>query len=335
MKNFLILPLFLIPISLFLFLWWNNASSAPRPKDATPRKFLITKGQSAGKIAKELAKTGLIKSELAFRLYTQFTGREKAIQAGNYELSPSSSLGEMVKVLIAGPKEIWVTYPEGLRREEIAAKTVKTLGLDGEQSRLFWEEFLKETEAEEGFLFPETYLFPRDVTAGKVAKKLRSTFDAKFSEQMVADSRSSGMSLKELITLASIIERETKTDEERPIVAGILVKRLENGWPLQADATLQYLTGTQRCQARKTPALDCDWWNIPTNEDKKIKSSFNTYLNRGLPPSPIANPGLSSIKAAIYPADSPYWYYLHDGSGKIYYAKTIEEHSGNIARYLK
>ncbi|MBI4033134.1 MAG: endolytic transglycosylase MltG, partial [Candidatus Blackburnbacteria bacterium] len=142
------------------------------------------------------------------------------------------------------------------------------------------------------------------------------------------------------VTLASIVERETLTDEERPIVAGILLKRLEAGWPLQADATLQYAIASVNCTLRKetsaAQSVKCeDWWPIPSSEDKKIKSLYNTYLNRGLPPGPIANPGLSSIKAVVSPQDSPYWFYLHDGNGKIHYAKTSEEHAENIRKYLQ
>lgn len=350
MKKLLFLLLLIIFSSFFIFLWWNSVSRASLPNDSTPRKFLITKGQSAGKVAQRLEDARLIKSELAFRLYTQLTGKEKFIQAGNYELSPNLSLTGIVKVILSGPREIWITYPEGLRREEIAAKTIKALELDTDKAKAFWDEFAEESEGKEGFLFPETYLFPRDITAAKVTRKLRATFEEKVSEKMVEDAKETGLSLDEVVILASIIERETLTKEERPIVAGILLKRLSAGWPLQADATLQYVVTTQKCYSRGTSlsraesrdgTLDTcgtsgfEWWDTPTNEDKKLKSPFNTYTNRGLPPSPIANPGLSSIKAAIYPQNSSYWYYLHDRDGKIHYAKTIEEHTENINRYLR
>lgn len=335
MRKLPILPLLLVSAFLFLFLWWNNVSKAPAPADTTPRKFLIVKGQTAGKIAKELEKAGLVKNELAFRFYVQFVGKEKKIQPGNYELSPSLTLSQLVSTLVTGPKEIWVTYPEGLRREEVAIKTIKALGMEEKEAALFWTEFINESGGQEGFLFPETYLFPKDITAKKVFNKLRSTFDLKVSDEVLAAAKENGLTLEETATMASIIERETLTDEERPVVAGILQKRLKAGMPLQVDATLQYLAGNKRCKAGKMPEPACDWWKPPTVEDKKVKSSYNTYTNRGLPPSPIANPGLSSIKAAAYPQDSPYWYYLHGEDGKIHYARTIDEHNENIARYLK
>ncbi|KKU83389.1 MAG: Aminodeoxychorismate lyase [Microgenomates group bacterium GW2011_GWA2_47_8] len=150
-------------------------------------------------------------------------------------------------------------------------------------------EFLK--YAREGYMFPDTY------------------FD-------------------EVIVLASIVEREGRTDEDRPVIAGILLKRLKADWPLQTDATLQYALGYQ--------VYEKTWWKkVLTNDDKKIASPYNTYLHPNLPPKPIANPGLASIKAVIYPEDSNYWYYLHDPRGSAHYARTIEEHEQNIASYLR
>jgi UPF0755 protein len=131
-----------------------------------------------------------------------------------------------------------------------------------------------------------------------------------------------------VITLASIIEREGQTNEDRPVIAGILMNRLEAGWPLQADATLQYALGYQ--------SKDKTWWKKTLyDEDKKINSPYNTYANPGLPPGPISNPGLASIQAAIYPKKTDYWYYLHDPAGGVHYAITLEEHNANIAKFLR
>ncbi|MEJ2347990.1 MAG: endolytic transglycosylase MltG, partial [Patescibacteria group bacterium] len=140
----------------------------------------------------------------------------------------------------------------------------------------------------------------------------------------------SGYNLNQIITLASLLERETITNEERPVVAGILWKRVEAGWPLQVDAAVQYAIATADCQGK----IECEWWPILTKEDLAINSSYNTYKYPGLPPAPIASPGLSSIKAAIFPEDSPYWFYLHDADGEIHYAETLEEHNANVSRYL-
>lgn len=334
MRIFLLLfPLFIILSFLFIFIWWNNASQPVDKSNDIPQRFVITKGQSAEKVSASLKESGLIKDAFAFRIYAQVTGKAGKIQAGNYTLTPNVSLPQMLDLLLEGPKELWVTYPEGLRREEIAIKTIEVLGMEADSAKTFYHDFLKETEEDEGFLFPDTYLFPRDVTARIVAEKLLSTFDVKVTSKMISDARDAGMSINQVITLASIVERETLTDEERPVVAGVLLKRMEIGMPLQTDATLQYITGTQRCTLGFRP--DCDWWEPPTIADKETRSAYNTYINRGLPPAPIANPGLQSVKAVIYPQESPYLYYIHDKDGKIHYAATIEEHNANVAKYLR
>lgn len=332
LRFFLLFPLFIILSSLFIFFWWQDASRPPESAKEEAQRFVIPKGQTASRVAARLEEEGLIKSALSFRLYTQVTGQAKAVQAGDYRLSPNLSLTRLVAALLAGPQELWVTYPEGLRREEMAVKTIKTLGMEGETAEMFYEDFLKESRDLEGFLFPETYLFAPDVKASNVVKKLRAIFAAKVTEKMIEDAKDNGLQLNEVVILASIVERETLTDDERPVVAGILLRRMEIGMPLQADATLQYITGNKRCTGYQ---LDCDWWEPPTVEDKKLNSPYNTYLNKGLPPEPIANPGLQSIKAVIYPQESSYLYYIHDKDGKIHYAETIEEHNENVARYIR
>jgi UPF0755 protein len=141
----------------------------------------------------------------------------------------------------------------------------------------------------------------------------------------------SDLTLAGIVTLASIIERETKKDEERGVVAGILLNRLEIGMGLQADATVQYAIATINCQGVTT---DCDWWPQLSKENLTVNSPFNTYRFRGLPPAPIANPGMSSLKAAINPQATDYLYYLHDPEGIIHYAVTLAEHNENVRKYL-
>ncbi|MBI2268036.1 MAG: endolytic transglycosylase MltG [Candidatus Blackburnbacteria bacterium] len=332
MKKFLIIPLFLVLFFLFLVIWWRNVSFPVNTRDSTPRDFLITKGQSTSSIAKKLEKEGLVKSEFAFRFYVQLTGRDKKIPAGEYRLSANSSLQQLVEILSKGPQELWVTVPEGLRREEIAVRTIKALGLEGERAQAFWEGFIEASSGKEGFLFPDTYLFARDIKPELVVSKLRSTFDSRVNGEMLSDLAKSGKTINEVIILASLIEREARGDEERPVVTGILLNRIKIGMALQADASLQYVTGSERC---RKDWLSCDWWKPPTAEDKTKRSAYNTYTNTGLPAGPISNPGISSIKAAIYPQDTSYLYYLHDNDGKVHYAKTLEEHNSNVSRYLR
>lgn len=326
---------FLIPLVLAVFFilganfWWSqNIKQASN--DTSVKRFVIPKGYSASQIGNKLVSQGLVKSSLAFRFYVQLTGRAKKIQAGEYRLSPSFSLLEISEQLMKGPVEVWVTIPEGLRREEIAERFIKGLEKEGSGAIGFRQEFLTESLGKEGFLFPDTYLFPKTASASAVVKKLLATFDEKVDSQMREGIEKSGDTLSQITTLASIIERETKTDEERPVVAGILLRRLEIGMGLQADATVQYAVANDDCRT----GTDCHWWPALKKEDLQINSLYNSYKYRGLPPAPIANPGLSSIQAAIYPETSDYLYYLHDSNGQIHYAKTLEEHNENVRKYL-
>ncbi len=300
--------------------WWG-ASVKAVSGDTSEKDFLIVKGSSASQIGTKLEEEGLIRRSLAFRIYVQITGKSKSIQAGEYSLSPSYSLIKMVDILSKGPIEVWVTIPEGLRREEIADKFAA--GLTKKDKQTFVLEFLASSKTKEGYLFPDTYLFPKTASASAVVAKMLSTFDQK-TAQFQEGISASKLSLDEIVTLASIIERETKTEAERSVVAGILFNRLDIGMGLQADATVQYAVGTSE-----------NWWPVLTKEDLTNHSPYNSYRFRGLPPTPIANPGLASLRAAIFPQESDYLYYLHDAKGQIYYAATLEEHNENIRKYLQ
>ena len=333
-KLILLFPLLTIILVLaFGFLWWKSALGPANSKDSSQHTFLITKGQSVARIAANLEKEGVIKDDLAFRLYTKFTGRDKSIKAGEYKLSPNLSLEQLVSTLLKGPSLLWVTIPEGLRREEVPAKYIKALEIKPDTESKFTSDFLAATVDLEGMLFPETYLFPKDVTAAKVVSTMKNTFDQKFTDQMKTDAAGNGMDVNEVLTLASIVERETRTDEERPVVAGILLKRMEIGMALQTDATLQYIVANMKCKGKA--ASDCSWWEVPLGGDRTLRSPYNTYTNQGLPPSPIASPGLTSIKAVIYPEASDYLFYIHDDDGKIRYGKDLDEHNANVQKYLR
>ena len=318
---------FLIPA---LALFWGYRSFQPLSSDGELKDFLIPKGYSASQIGNKLGKEGLIRSPLAFKMYVQVTGQAKKIQAGEYNLSSDLNLFKVVELLVKGPSEIWVTVPEGFRREEIARRFAVNFEVEDRDG--FIRQFMAASADMEGFLFPDTYLFPKTASPSAVVAGMRANFDRKVDSQMKKDIELSEYNLSQIIVMASIVERETLSDAERPLVAGILFKRLEAGWPLQADATVQYAAGNIRC---KTSDIDCKWWEPPTGQDiSGISSLYNSYRYPGMPPGPIANPGLSSIKAAVYPQSSDYWYYLHAPSGEIYYASTLEEHNQNIRDYL-
>lgn len=315
MKKLLVLPLLLL-LAIGSSITWLYFNIQPVSRNKEFSNFLITKGSSASAIGNKLQSAGLIKSGLAFRIYLQFTGQAKRIQTGEFRLSPSFNLFQVVDQLSRGPIEIWVTVPEGLRREEIAARFASNLDRD----QAFVNEFLASSKGKEGYLFPDTYLFPKDASASAVVAKMVRTFDSKMAD---LTQTGSSLSSKDLLTLASLIERETKGDAERPVVAGIILNRLNAGWPLQIDASVQYVAGNAS-----------NWWPILTKADLQINSPYNSYKFTGLPPSPIASPGITSIKAAYNPEASGYWYYIHDNSGVIHYAKTLEEHNANVRKYL-
>ena len=315
MKKLLFLVLLLI-FAVTAGAIWFYVNSQPVSSDKSFSFFVINKGASASQIGDKLGSAGLIKSALAFKLYIRFTGQSGKLQSGQFKLYPSFTLFQNINALFNGPVEIWTTIPEGLRREEIAAKFAASLGKDS----TFTSEFLQASAGKEGYLFPDTYLFPMDVTASAIIQKMTDTFNAK---TLGLTPKGSSLTFAESVTLASLLERETKTDAERPVVAGILVNRLNAGVALQVDAAVQYAVGTSK-----------DWWPILTEADLKVNSPYNTYKFIGLPPTPIANPGLASLKAAFAPEATDYLYYLHDSTGQIHYAKTLAEHNANVAKYL-
>ncbi|OGM29866.1 hypothetical protein A2630_04275 [Candidatus Woesebacteria bacterium RIFCSPHIGHO2_01_FULL_44_10] len=315
--------LLLIPVVLIIagLVWWKGVSGAPKA-DGSQVRLVIPKGASATQIANNLRKEELVKSAFAFKFYAGVTGVSRQIKAGEFRIANNLTLAQIVRELLKDPDEVWVTIPEGLRREEIAERYIANLELESSSATAFRSEFLALTKNKEGMLFPDTYLFPKEASASAVVAYMSSTFDTRMAD-LTEDIPATGLSLVQIVTLASIIERETITDEERPIVAGILIKRLDAGWPLQADASVQYVVGSAD-----------NWWPILTKDDLEVNSRYNTYKYAGLPPGPIASPGLSSLAAVVRSQDSPYWYYIHDTEGKIHYATSLEGHNLNIAKYL-
>jgi len=332
MKNFF------LPISLIIFfsvivgilVWWKK-SSGPVSSDFSEVRLIIPKGYSVTQVARKLEERGLIKNILAFKVYVQVKGKSREIKAGEYDLKKNLTLKEITEVLLRGPSEVWITVPEGLRREEIALKFTDGLEKMGDEREFFLSEFLSLTKTKEGYLFPDTYLFSRNVSAGKVVAAMLRNFEKRIAE-LDKDISSSKYDINQILTMASLVEREVLFDDERLVVAGILLKRLESDWPLQVDAAVQYAVASSRCNVM---SANCkNWWPILIGKDIKINSQYNTYKYKGLPPAPISNPGILSIKAVLYSKETDYWYYLHDKDGKIHYAKTLEGHNLNIRKYL-
>ncbi len=301
-------------------LWFYGATrpvSSP-PAGGETAIFVILRGEPTDLIVNRLKQEGFIRSSLAFNLILYRQGLVGKIQAGDFRLSQAMTAWEISQALTHGTLDQWVTVIEGWRSEEIAAKL-----------QLPANEF----QPEEGYLFPDTYLIPRDASANAVIDILKSNFNNKI-KPLQLDIEKSGLTLKQVIILASLLEREVKHDQDRPLVAGILIKRWRNDWPLQVDATVQYaLANDLICRIEINDWSDFDWWPQVSAADRQIKSAYNTYLDRGLPPGSICNPGLASIKAVVYPEASDYWFYLSDQQGQMHYGRTLEEHNSN-KKYL-
>lgn len=311
----------LLTVALGGLFWWLWAKSPACRQGCQEKIFVIKKGESLGKIAQRLEGQGLVRSSLFFQLEATRLGIVRNIQAGDFRLNPQMTPAQIAEELTHGTLDRWATIIEGLRREEIAKRFEEALS--GEDSQFSKEEFLKKTASLEGKLFPDTYLIPKNATTDQVISILSLNFEKKTAGLF--------LTLEDLI-LASLIEREVKKTEDRPIVAGILLKRIKASWPLQVDAAVQYAKAERECLSFK----DCQWWPQKlTKDDLRIDSPYNTYLYQGLPPAPICNPGLASIKAAKGPVATNYWYYLSDREGEMHYAETIEEHELNIEEYLR
>lgn len=295
--------------------------------DTSRQEFIITPGQTLDQIANALSQAKLIRSRTVFKVTVFRYDLAQKIQAGYFSLSPSQSTTDIAKSLTkASTRQVWVTIPEGLRREEVANLILDKLADSKLPHRFDPEEFIRKTVKLEGHLFPDTYALAPNVTTDEVIEKLTSQFTKVVNELKVAPEQ-----LNRIVTLASLVEREAGSDSERAEIAGIIIKRVQSQWPLQVDATVQYAVSSARCRIRI-----CDWWpKSLSKSDIAFNSPYNTYKNSGLPPGPIDNPGKASLTAATKPNQTKNWFYLHDPEGEVHYATTIEEHNQNVCTYLK
>jgi UPF0755 protein len=315
--NIFIILIILVIVGGFFF--YKEGLMPVSVTDKSVKFFVINKGESVDEIVKSLDKENLIRSKTIFYLILKQTGIDKNVQAGEFRLSPSMTAMEIAQNLTKGTMDTQITIIEGLRKEEIAQIFSKELDIPV-------IEFVK--TAKEGYLFPDTYFFQKNADVSTVLEILQNNFDSKFTPELKANMTAKKLTLNQVITIASLVEKEARLDPDRKIVASIIYKRYKEDWNLQIDATVQYAIGYQTRE--KT------WWKRDLSmEDLSIDSPYNTYKRTGLPPGPICNPGISSIIAAINAdASTPYWYYISDKTGKMHYAKTLDEHDANIAKYL-
>ena len=299
-------------------LWWAQAIKPSNPQDDAKILFSIEKGETARSIASRLQKQGLLRSPVAFFMLARFGKLDNQLQAGDFRLSPSMNLFEVAESLTHGTQDIWLVIPEGWRNEEIALKITQEMSIPE-------AEFLKYSR--QGYMFPDTYLLPSEADASVIAKAFLDNFEKKVTPDIIQKAQDKGLSLDEVITIASMVEREAKFDQDRPLVASVILNRLKIGMKLDIDATVQYALGYQSDQK--------SWWkkNL-TYEDLQIDSPFNTYKFSAFPPSPICNPGLATIMAVIQAPDSEYLYYLSEPDGTTHFSANYEEHNSNIEKYL-
>jgi UPF0755 protein len=292
--------------------------------------FTIEKGEGARTIGEKLKADGIIKSDWAFYYYLRKNGMGGKILPGEYELSGRLTIPELVTIITSKKEEyVKITFPEGFTAEKMAER-LSANGLPGEDFLKLAEDaqnfrdqyaFLADSKIKtlEGFLFPDTYFFKSDDTGEKVIGRMMSNFSKKYSDGIEEKVSSSGRTLLEILTMASIIEGEVKTKEDREIVSGLFWRRISEGQPLQSCASIAYVLGVNKKQY--------------TFEDTRVESLYNTYLHPGLPPGPINNPGLDSILVAITPMKSDFLYFLSDpATGKTVFSRTIEEHNANKAK---
>ncbi len=304
-------------VAFFAFLIYLYKLNQPPVSFPVPYRVIIDPGQSLFSISDELATDGVIRSQRLFEFWMLLFGTDRTITEGEfYFTEPKTALSVALRITGKefGIDRKKVTFPEGFSTRDMAARLAATY--QGFDTALF----ISLAQEHEGYLFPDTYAFFPSVTPDVVVATLRQNFERR-TASLASAVASSGRTLDEIVTMASLVEREANGPEDRAMVAGILWRRFDEGKLLQVDAPFLVLLG------KKSSEL--------TKKDLAIDSLFNTYKHVGLPPTPIANPGFAALEATIRPTASPYLFYLHDGTGAIYYARTYNEHLANINRYLK
>jgi UPF0755 protein len=346
LKKLKIISIFILVILavfiLFFISYWRGIS-APLDEKGRDKVFVVSRGESVKDIAANLYDSGLINSKTYFEIYIWRTKKEKDLQAGEYILNPKMNIKEIAEIISGGEvlnKELTIKIIEGWRIKEINDYFVKNniiknnsfIDLAGAKkkdwARSFMDEepkFLADLPGDanlEGYLFPDTYRIYKDAKAEDIIYKMIDNFGEKVNGQMRDDIKKQGKTIYEIIKMASLIEKEVRTPEDMKIVAGIFWTRLKVGQPLESDASLSYILDDKKpSHSAAELALD---------------SPYNTYKYKGLPPTPICNPGLNAIQAAIYPTDTQYNYFLtKPDSDEVVFSKTYKEHLENKNKYLK
>jgi UPF0755 protein len=309
----------------------GDALITPFESNGLEQSFRIEQGESVSSVTTRLEESKIISSAQYLYDYLVYTGFDTTLQAGEYSLSPALSIIDIARKLQdATPEDITFTILPGWRMEEIAA-SLPTSGLD-----ISPEAFLSAAQTPpqvlafaspttmEGFFLPDSYLLPRTTTVDQLLNVIARNFTLHITDDLRAGFTAQGLNVNQAVTLASIIERESIHIEEMPLIASVFINRLNAGMTLGSDPTVQYALGYNSAQNT--------WWTNPLSlDDLKFDSPYNTYINAGLPPTPISNPSLDALQAAAFPESSPYYYFQAkcDHSGYHTFAVTFEEHLAN------
>ncbi len=315
-----------------------GATAVPSPAPAEPVTVTVEAGQGPEEIGKALEAAGALESAVQFRILVSLLGYEGMLQAGDYEFDPGTPALQVVYRMRRGIiSSRFVTVVEGWRLEQ-AADALAEQGvprqdfLDAARAEGYRFDFLADVpldESLEGYLFPATYYLRRSDTPRDVVRRMLQAFDGNVSQDLRQEADDAGLSLHEVVTLASIIEREAQVPEERPIMAQVFLKRLRLGIALEADPTVQYALSADPGSVRQF-----GYWKAElTREDLEVDSPYNTYRYGGLPPGPIACPGLDAIAAVVRPAETNYLYFVAKPDGSHAFAETFQEHQENIEKY--
>ncbi|HLY02749.1 MAG TPA: endolytic transglycosylase MltG [Candidatus Cybelea sp.] len=306
--------------------WYVVAADRSHPQAS--QQLVIQRGATFDEVAVQLAAGGVIGNTLTFRILARLRDEDAAVRAGEYRFGPHVTQSDVLHALVTGGAQVatWVTIPEGFTAEQIAAR-LEGNGLGS--SAAFRQDFMQEkllvdgtrTKSLEGFLFPSTYLMPLGATPDQVAAVLTGQFLKELPRDAASRARALHVSVPQVVTVASLVEREAKSQADRPEIAAVIYNRLRLGMPLQVDATIEYALPQHK--------------SVLSFADLRIDSPYNSYVHVGLPPTPIANPGLASLEAALHPAKSDDLYYVYCGNGRHVFAKTLAEHQANVARCLQ
>jgi peptidoglycan lytic transglycosylase G len=316
-----------------LLLWYDGLLSQPLDVNGAEQSFTIELGESVDSVANHLESVGLIRDAESFRSYLIYSGLDTSIQAGEYQLSTAMSALDIAHELQdATPEEVTFVVLPGWRVEE-AAKSLETSGLpitydeflNAAKTPPAQFDFLSGASTVEGFLYPDSYIFPRSLSSAEemIGEMLRN-FAAHLTTDLRDGFAKQGLTVYQAVTLASMVEREAVQDDEQALIASVYLNRFKIGMKLDADPTVQYAIGYNFLQQT--------WWTNPlTLLDLQINSVYNTYIYQGLPPTPIANPSLGALRAVALPAETKYMFFRAkcDGSGFHEFSETFDEHLQN------